>query len=200
MKTMKIVLGITGSVAATVSDKLIDALINNGHEVKYITTEKAALFFKHPIGLRHPVESGSNPTHCPELSEWLWWRKIGDSIQHIELANWMDLMLIAPLTANTMAKMANGICDNLLTSVWLAHGTKPVYVAPAMNSNMWDHPATQANLQKIKSFGVQVINPVEKKLACGVTGIGAMAQIEDIVDEVEKESIINIIAEEQLIF
>lgn len=178
---MKILLGITGSVAATVSDKLIDALIDKGHDVKYVATEKAAYFFKRPIESAY----SNPPAYCSELSEWLWWRKIGDPIQHIELANWMDLMLIAPLTANTMAKMANGICDNLLTSVWLAHGKKPVYVAPAMNSNMWDHPATQANLEKIKSYGVKVIPPVEKKLACGVTGIGAMANIQDIVKEIE---------------
>ena len=102
---------------------------------------------------------------------------------HIQLRRWADIVLIAPLSANTLAKLSNGICDNLLTSLMRAlnpNRTK-VYVFPAMNTHMWDHPFTAKQLEILKSINYQVIGPIGKLLACGDIGLGAMTEWQDIV-------------------
>lgn len=114
--------------------------------------------------------------------EWNW-QKRGDSVLHIELRKWADLLLIAPLSANTMAKIVNGICDNLLSLIvrcWNfndLHGgmlKQPIVVCPAMNSLMYDNPITYRQLDSLKQMGVRVVGPIEKKLMCGEVGNGAM--------------------------
>jgi phosphopantothenoylcysteine decarboxylase len=110
-----------------------------------------------------------------------------DPVLHIELRKWADLLLIAPLSANTLAKIANGMCDNLLTSIvrcW--YPLKPILLCPAMNTYMWENPFTDKHLQLISTFPyMKVITPMSKTLACGDTGIGAMALVEDIVSAVQ---------------
>jgi len=109
------------------------------------------------------------------------------TIEHIELRTWADIFVIAPLSANTLAKIANGICDNFLTCIVRAWDlNKPIVVAPAMNTHMWTNPFTMEHLAKIQSvYNLSIISPIVKTLACGDTGIGAMANIEDIVDLVD---------------
>ena len=123
-------------------------------------------------------------------SEWREWEKIGDPVTHVRLRKWADVLLVAPLSANTLAKMANGICDNLLTCVWRAWDfsdeTKRVYVAPAMNTSMWTSPFTAKHIASICAFpNVRVIPPVEKTLACGDAGVGAMASPKTVRDAVQ---------------
>ncbi len=105
--------------------------------------------------------------------------------------NWASALVIAPLDANTLAKIANGICDNLATCIARAWpvGQKPMFIAPAMNTAMWEHPITETHLSTLRSWGVKVINPVVKTLACGDKGVGAMASRVDIVQHITSVSV-----------
>jgi phosphopantothenoylcysteine decarboxylase len=107
-----------------------------------------------------------------------------DGVLHVELARAADILLIAPLSANTLAKLALGLCDNLVTLVarcWPV-GVKPMLVAPAMNTNMWAHPVTRGHLETLEGWGVRVMPPVVKLLACGDTGVGAMSPVDVMVE------------------
>ncbi len=111
---------------------------------------------------------------------------MGDPVLHIELRNWADVLVIAPLDANTLAKLAAGLCDNLLTCVVRAWDiSRPIVVCPAMNTHMYTHPHTAAHLAVIRQLGMHVVSPVVKALACGDVGMGAMAPIETIVEAVQ---------------
>lgn len=190
-----ILLGLTGSVASTLASKMIKALILIDPHVEVIMTERAGSFTLPDILL----EAGAKKVYT-DKDEWSWlhstthgfgeitsfWRK-DDPILHIELRERADEMVIAPLTANTMAKMANGICDNLLTSVVRAWDpVKKLTLAPAMNTNMWEHPLTRKHIDELKGLGYRIVNPQKKMLACGVEGMGAMANITEIVYEMSK--------------
>ncbi|POM63595.1 Phosphopantothenoylcysteine decarboxylase [Phytophthora palmivora] len=114
--------------------------------------------------------------------EWEAWNVVGDSVRHIELKDWADVMLLAPMSANTLGKLANGLADNLLTCIaraWIM--TKPFVFAPAMNTDMWNHPITATHLRVLDEFGYKMVPPVEKKLACGVVGNGGLATVDSIV-------------------
>ncbi|PIK54312.1 putative phosphopantothenoylcysteine decarboxylase [Apostichopus japonicus] len=118
-------------------------------------------------------------------SEWEIWQKMSDPVLHIELRRLADVMVVAPMDANTLAKSAGGICDNLLTCVmraWDNH--KPLLFCPAMNTFMWDHPITGSQINILKSWGYHEVPCIKKKLACGDEGLGAMAEIETIVKAV----------------
>ncbi|CAG2120445.1 unnamed protein product, partial [Medioppia subpectinata] len=105
---------------------------------------------------------------------------------HIELRKWATVGVVAPIDANTLAKVAVGMCDNLLTCVLRAWDTdKPLLFCPAMNVNMWSHPITERNLQTLHSFGYKQVGPIAKRLACGDTGMGAMAEVTAIVQQVK---------------
>lgn len=185
---MKILLGGTGSVAAIKYWKLFSALEENANEVRGVLTEKAVHFVKNSVT---DCDFGKIIT---EQEEWSW-DKIGDPIPHIDLRDWADVLVIAPLTANTLSKMANGLCDNLLTSIYRAWPmSKPIVVAPAMNTEMWNHPLTAKQLHTLQqihgyfgdwNYAFRVVKPVSKKLACGTDGIGAMAPIDNILDEIK---------------
>jgi len=166
----RILLGVTGSIAAYKSLLLVRLLVKEGATVKVIQT-LAARDFVTPLSL-------STLSKNPVLSDLF----AGDTwANHVELGRWADIFVIAPLSCNTLAKMAVGLCDNLLLATYLS-ATCPVLVAPAMDEDMWRHPTTQANLQKIESFGNKVI-PVEKgELASGLFGDGRMAEPETIVE------------------
>ncbi|XP_075016594.1 phosphopantothenoylcysteine decarboxylase isoform X4 [Calonectris borealis] len=115
------------------------------------------------------------------------WKGRSDPVLHIELRRWADLMLVAPLDANTLAKLANGICDNLLTCVIRAWDlSKPLLFCPAMNTAMWEHPITAQQVEQLKGFGYTEIPCVVKKLVCGDEGRGAMAEVWTIVESVKR--------------
>jgi len=179
---MKLVVGISSSIAAYRLPNLISQLVKKEYRIKAIVTEKAKAFVA-PQALA--VMSG-NPCF-DDAAEW------GNSQQvlHIELAKWCDAMLIAPLTANTLAKIVNGLCDNLLTSTVRALGDKPLILAPAMNTRMWENPLTARQLEEIKRFyRVTIIPPIAKRLADGDTGMGALAEDQTIIktlDEIRQE-------------
>jgi len=116
--------------------------------------------------------------------EWQKWEI--KEVLHIQLRNWADIFLISPLDANTLGKLAAGICDNLLTCVARAWNllSKPIVICPAMNTQMWLHPVTQESLEKLKSWGYIVIPPISKKLACGDYGVGGMETVEVIASKI----------------
>jgi phosphopantothenoylcysteine decarboxylase/phosphopantothenate--cysteine ligase len=179
LNAKKILLGITGSIAAYKSILLLRFLVKEGAEVRVIMTP-AARDFVSPLTLStlsgHPVA-----IDLFHENEWS---------NHVLLGRWADLMLVAPLSCNTLAKMAIGACDNLLMAVYLS-ATCPVIVAPAMDEDMWKHPSTQQNLQKIISYGNKLI-PVERgDLASGLVGEGRMAEPESIMDYIKKGIIAN---------
>lgn len=166
----KILLGVTGSIAAYKSIYLVRLLVKAGAEVKIIITPSAKDFVS-PLTLstlsRNPV--------LTDLFDGQSWAN------HVMLGRWADVMIIAPLSCNTLAKMASGQCDNLLLAVYLS-ATCPVVVAPAMDEDMWHHPSTKDNISRLESFGNKII-PVEKgDLASGLHGDGRMAEPEKIID------------------
>jgi phosphopantothenoylcysteine decarboxylase / phosphopantothenate---cysteine ligase len=164
LKGKKILLGITGSIAAYKIPALVRLLIKAGAEVKIITTVSATNFVS-PLTLS---TLSKNPVLVELFDNASW-------ANHVMLGRWADIMLIAPLSCNTLAKMANGHCDNLLLAVYLS-ATCPVVVAPAMDEDMWHHPSTQNNIDTIVSFGNKII-PVESgELASGLIGEGRMAE------------------------
>ncbi|HHM01758.1 MAG TPA: phosphopantothenoylcysteine decarboxylase [Caldithrix abyssi] len=164
---MKILLGISSSIAAYRIPNLVSQLKKNGHEVKTIITNHSKAFVA-PQALS--VMSG-HPCHTDEDE---WYNRSG--VLHIELARWCDVFLIAPLSANTLAKLAGGICDNLLTSAVRALKDRPLVLAPAMNTAMWDNPFTEEHLQKLAGvYDLHIIHPVSKVLADGEEGMGALA-------------------------
>jgi phosphopantothenoylcysteine decarboxylase/phosphopantothenate--cysteine ligase len=169
LKDKKILIGITGSIAAYKTIFLIRLLIKAGAEVKVMLTP-AAKDFVTPLTLS---TLSKNPVLTDLFDEESW-------SNHVMLGRWADIMLIAPLSCNTLAKMANGQCDNLLLATYLS-ATCPVIVAPAMDEDMWHHKSTRDNLKRIESFGNKII-PVEKgELASGLVGDGRMAEPEQII-------------------
>lgn len=162
----RILWGISGSVATVRADRLADALSKIG-EVQAVVTRRGRHFLD-------PLPD-SILVHDDE-SEWSTWSKLGDPVLHIELRRWADAFVIAPLTADALAKTAYGICDTLLLSVARAWDfSKPMILAPAMNTRMWEHPTTAEHLRRVRAWGVRVVDPVEKELACSDVGMGAMA-------------------------
>ncbi|KAJ3268156.1 hypothetical protein HDV01_003369 [Terramyces sp. JEL0728] len=180
--TRRILIGVTGSVATIKIYNLIrdlKALYKDNLELKIITT-KAALTFFDPKEIKEQI--------LYDEDEWKEYKR-GDPVLHIELRNWADLFLIAPVDANTLGKVANGICDNLLTCVlraWDTSSNKKVVACPAMNTAMWDHPITNTHLEAIKKWGyLEIVEPIPKLLACGDLGNGAMAETKDIANFVK---------------
>ena len=168
----KILLGISGSIAAYKSANLVRLLIKAGAEVRIVMTPASKEFVSHLT-----LSTLSKNNVLSDLSE------DGSWSNHVLLGRWADIMLIAPLSCNTLAKMANGLCDNLLTAVYLS-ATCPVIVAPAMDEDMWLHPSTKNNLKAIQLYGNTII-PVESgELASGLFGDGRMAEPETILTRV----------------
>jgi len=173
-----VLLGITGSVAAIKAEELIKEL-SPLVVLKVIVTENAKPFMPELSSL----EAAYGIETFDDDREWRTWQKRGDPVVHIELRKWADIILIAPLTANTLAKISNGLSDNLLTSVIRAWDyNKPFLIAPAMNTLMYTHTLTERQLCFMQSLGAVIIPPISKKLMCGDIGQGAMAKIETIVD------------------
>ena len=196
----RVLLGVTGSVAAIKTPEIVETFQSAGHEIRIVATDASTYFFD-IAQFRDQLTLDCDEWPGEQYSR-------GDEVRHIELRKWADLFVIAPLDANTLAKFANGICDNALTCVWRAWDvTKPVVVAPAMNTVMWQHPYTRQHLRSLgmlfgathvpghledqqllmqindRAKGFCIVPPVTKLLACGDEGIGAMAAVPDIVSE-----------------
>ena len=175
LKGKKIVLGITGSIAAYKSCLIIRELIKAGAEVQVVITPAGKEFIT-PITL-------SALTQKPVISDFFSQRD-GTWHSHVALGLWADAMLIAPCTASTLGKMANGIADNMLITTYLSMKA-PVFIAPAMDLDMYQHPTTQQNMERLKSFGNHIIEPASGFLASGLEGKGRMEEPERIVEFVD---------------
>jgi phosphopantothenoylcysteine decarboxylase len=209
-----VLLGVTGSVAAILTPELYGRLKQAGHRVKVVATEAARYFFD-PASFdpSDPARPARNPD-VVVLDEDEWPRRAeseryhrGDQVLHIELRRWAEALVIAPLDANTLAKLAGGLCDNCLTCVWRAWDrNRPVVLAPAMNTLMWEHPLTARHLGQLaqdaglaslagnldlsemirqindKCPNLRLVPPQTKRLACDDVGVGAMASLNDILE------------------
>lgn len=169
----KIIIGITGSIAAYKTPFIVRHLIKAGAEIKVIMTPASTDF----VSKLTLSTLSKNPVLIDLFDEQSW-------ANHVELGRWADLMLIAPLSCNTLGKMAAGQCDNLLLAVYLS-AVCPVMIAPAMDEDMWHHPSTKKNLETLRVNGNIVLDAVHGELASGLIGQGRMAEPEDIVAEIE---------------
>ncbi len=160
----RILLGVTGGIAAYKACTLVRLLVRAGHEVEPVLTAGAERFVSAET-FRALARRAPSDEPYPHLERW-------------------DLLVVAPLTANTLARLAHGLADDVLTEAVLAH-TGPVLVAPAMNTRMWQHPATQANVATLRARGVELVGPAEGELAEGEEGIGRMAEPEEIFARIE---------------
>jgi phosphopantothenoylcysteine decarboxylase/phosphopantothenate--cysteine ligase len=177
---MRVTVGVSGGIAAYKAAELVRALQRQGLEVHVVMTEAATRFVQ-------PLTFAALTGHKVITSLWddagTAEGAYDSSIEHIGEAQWADAMIVAPATANTLAKFAHGIADDFLTTLYLATQA-PVFVAPAMNVHMWEHAATQANLETLRQRGVRVIEPGTGELACGMVGAGRMAEPEAIAEAV----------------
>jgi phosphopantothenoylcysteine decarboxylase/phosphopantothenate--cysteine ligase len=175
-KQKNIILGVTASVAIYKACDIIRKLKNEGYTVTVVMTKEAEELIK--------------PVLFQSLSQDKVYRGLFDTpesweIEHISLADKADAVVVAPATANVIAKIAGGICDDLLTCV-ISATKAPVLIAPAMNENMYKNKITQGNIQKLKSLGYKFIEPRTGKLACGKVGVGCLAEVEEIVSQIKK--------------
>jgi phosphopantothenoylcysteine decarboxylase/phosphopantothenate--cysteine ligase len=178
---MNILLGVSGGIAAYKAVDLASKLTSGGAKVKTVMTENACRLVGPP--------SFEGVTGSAVFTS-LWSTPEEYKIGHIALEEWADIIVVAPATANIIGKIANGICDDLLSTIlcaaWPVIQSKAVLLAPAMNNNMWSNPAVQRNVAAIKEMGIQLIGPVEGRLACGTEGIGRMSEPQDILKAIEK--------------
>ncbi|KAH9177308.1 flavoprotein, partial [Lactarius sanguifluus] len=171
----------TGSVASIKAPLIVGELLKHKNVSVQVAATKPSLTFFQPEDVR---SLGVNV--WTDDDEWDPNYRVGYPILHIELRRWADVVLIAPCSANTLAKIANGICDNLVTSLLRALApTTPTYVYPAMNTLMYEHPLTAQHIRTVRDvIGYEVVGPVSKSLACGDVGVGAMVEWRDIVASV----------------
>ncbi|WP_420236622.1 bifunctional phosphopantothenoylcysteine decarboxylase/phosphopantothenate--cysteine ligase CoaBC [Telmatobacter bradus] len=176
---MRVTVGVSGGIAAYKSAELVRALQKQDLDVHVVMTEAASRFVQ-------PLTFATLTGHRVISSLWNGWEE-GQSeqngIDHVAEAQWTDLLVVAPATANILAKFAHGLADDFLSTMYLATEA-PVIVAPAMNTNMWAHPAVQANVEILRQRGVRVVEPGTGELACGMVGAGRMAEIEVITQAV----------------
>lgn len=174
MKGKKILIGVTGSIAAYKIPLLVRLLIKAGAEIKVVMTPSAADFVS-PLVLstlsKNKVSLSLSTDHSWE--------------NHVMMGRWADIMLVAPATANTMAKMAQGLCDNLLLAAYLS-ATCPVHIAPAMDEDMYHHPSFVANSEKLRAYGNTILASNHGELASGLIGMGRMAEVAEIFDHLQK--------------
>jgi phosphopantothenoylcysteine decarboxylase/phosphopantothenate--cysteine ligase len=175
-KTKQVVLGVCGSIAAYKSGDIIRRLQDNGCDVTVIMTREAGEFIT-PLTL----SSLSGKNVYSDMFDKDAWR-----MAHIELARLADIVLVAPATANCIGKLANGLSDDLLTT-FVITTRAPVFVAPAMNDEMYANGIVRENCAKLKKHGFKFIEPVKGKLACGTIGIGHLAEVEDIIKAILKK-------------
>lgn len=175
MASKKILIGVTGGIAAFKAPILVRLFVKAGHQVRVIATTSAFNFVT-PLTLSTVSKNSVESEFFDEKGNWN---------NHVELGLWADVFMIAPATANTIAKMANGVCDNLLTATYLS-ARCPIILAPAMDLDMLQHPAVQNNLKTISSYGNQIIEPADGDLASGLEGKGRMAEPEEIFNYISE--------------
>lgn len=174
MEGKRILIGVTGGIAAYKIPLLVRLLVKEGAQVRVIATPSAFDFVTRPtlaVLSGHPVYSEMTD---PATGEWH---------NHVRYGGEADLFVIAPLTANTLAKMAHGLCDNLLLATYLS-AKCPVLLAPAMDLDMWRHPSVVGNMEKVRSFGNHVVGPATGELASRLNGEGRMAEPEEILEAI----------------
>eukprot|EP00934_Nitzschia_sp_Nitz4_P001973 Nitzschia sp. Nitz4//scaffold12_size214221//84508//85179//NITZ4_001498-RA/size214221-processed-gene-0.155-mRNA-1//-1//CDS//3329535014//1973//frame0 len=213
MDSPNILLAVTGSVAAVKAPEIaVKLAIESKANVRVLLSQGGSHFWN--LAATYDAQSWERWQQLAKQGlvtvigpdeEWKEWKKLGDPVLHIDLRDWADILVIAPLSAHTLAKMANGLCDDTPTCVvraWEFGYTgrgKPVVLAPAMNTTMWEHPLTQKQLETVQSFwkndtqigeptndGVRIVAPQVKTLACGVVGNGALAPVDEICATVRK--------------
>ncbi len=172
-KNVNVILGVTGSIAAYKACELVREFIKHGAEVNIVMTKNACEFVT-PLTFQTLSRNPVTLTFFDRTDDW--------KPEHISLAERADIFVVAPATANLIAKYARGIADDALTSELLAFNKK-VVIAPAMNSAMYLHPATQKNIEILNSRGVIFVEPEEGELACGMTGVGRLAPLEKIIEK-----------------
>lgn len=176
--TKTILLAVSGSISAYKAADLTSQLGKLGYKIHVLMTEAARDFIT-PLTLQ---VLSKNPVHLDVMEE-----KIANRINHIDLGKEADLFILAPASANTIAQLANGMANNMVTATALALPTStPKLFAPAMNTKMYDHPATQANMERLKSYGYREIEPKSSVLACGDIGRGALADLDIIIKNIEE--------------
>ena len=174
---LNILLGVSGGVAAYKAVDLASRLTAGGAKVNTIMTENACRLIG-PKSFEAVTNSAIYTTLWNTTQEY--------KISHINLADWADIVVVAPATANIIGKIANGICDDLLSTTLCACWAKPTLLAPAMNNNMWTNAAVQRNIKAVKGMGFKLIGPEKGRLACGTEGIGRMSEPQDILEAIEK--------------
>lgn len=179
---MKITIGISSGIAAFKILDLISLLKKQGHEIQVILTRSA----QEMISIKEVEKLTGNKVFTTLFEKDFDYKEVlkKRKVEHIEIATDTDLFVIAPATANIIAKLANGIADDFLTTTILATD-KPILVVPSMNTTMWNHPATQKNLKTLQLFGYSVMNPTSGWLACGVQGVGRLPEVPEIATEIE---------------
>jgi len=177
LNKFKILLGVSSGIAAYKAVDLARKLATASAEVKTVMTENACRLIG-PKSFEAVTGSAVFTT--------LWSTAEEHKIAHVNLADWAQVVVVAPATANIIGKIANGICDDLLSTVLCACWTKPALLAPAMNDNMWNNPAVQRNVKRVQDMGFELIGPKVGPLACGTEGIGRMAEAQEILEAVEK--------------
>jgi phosphopantothenoylcysteine decarboxylase/phosphopantothenate--cysteine ligase len=174
---LNVLLGVSGGIAAYKAVDLASKLTAAGAVVDTVMTENACKFV-----LPKSFEAVTGRTVYTSM----WENPAGFQIGHIGLADSADIVVVAPATANIITKAANGICDDLLSTTLCACWQKKVLFAPAMNERMWTNPAVQKNVKTLKEMGFEIIGPEKGRLACGEEGIGRMAEVPDIIKQIEK--------------
>ncbi len=172
-----IILGVTGSISAYKSADIANVLTKGGNNVHVVMSDSATKFIT-PLTLqilsKNKVYVDMFESHIPS------------QVEHISLVSNADLLLVAPATANFIAKVANGLCDDMLTTTILAVKNIPIVICPAMNTGMYENKITQRNINFLKEMGYYFIEPRESKLACGEFGKGALAEIDEILNQIGK--------------
>ena len=174
---LKVLLGVSGGVSAYKAVYLASKLTGCGASVKTVMTQNACEL----VG----PKSFEAVTQSAVYSS-LWNSYEEHDIRHISLAEWADVVVVAPATANIIGKIANGICDDLLSTILCTCWAKPILLAPAMNNNMWSNPAVQRNVEAIKKMGFVLTGPEAGRLACGSDGLGRMSEPQDIIKAIAK--------------
>jgi phosphopantothenoylcysteine decarboxylase/phosphopantothenate--cysteine ligase len=184
LENLNILLGVSGGIAAYKAVDLASKLTAAGAKINTVMTENAC----HLIG-----EASFEAVTGSAVFTKLWNTPEEYKIGHIALVDWADIIVVAPATANIIGKIANGICDDLLSTIlcaaWPLIQSEVTFLAPAMNNNMWNNPTVQKNIMTVKEMGFQLIGPVEGRLACGTGGIGRMSEPQDIMKVIEKAAL-----------
>lgn len=175
LESANVLLGVSGGVAAYKAVDLASKLTALGSKVKTVMTENACRL----VGPKSFEAVTASPVYTD-----MWADTEDFKISHIAFVDWADIVVVAPATANIIGKAANGICDDLLSTMLCTCWNNTTLLAPAMNTNMWENPVVQANIEKLKQTGFEIIGPATGRLACGTEGIGRMAEPKDILDAI----------------